>query len=63
MAWGLGVLRDCSAGIELNQGDTIGGTVNRADVAEVLVEAALSPSTENILFEVYGEIEITAGGS
>eukprot|EP00904_Undaria_pinnatifida_P004351 jgi/Undpi1/13917/HiC_scaffold_9.g03568.m1 len=40
-------------GIELNQGDTIGGTVNRADVAEVLVEAALSPSTENTLFEIY----------
>lgn len=40
-------------GIELNQGDTIGGTVNRADVAEVLVEAALSPATENVVFEVY----------
>lgn len=42
-------------GIELNQGDTIGGTINRIDVAEVVVEAALSPATENTLFEVYGE--------
>lgn len=42
-------------GIELNQGDTIGGTVGRADVAEVVVEAALSPATENTIFEVYGE--------
>ncbi|CAM9547189.1 unnamed protein product [Scytosiphon promiscuus] len=41
------------AGIELNQGDTIGGTVGRADVAEVVVEAALSPATENTVFEIY----------
>eukprot|EP00752_Nemacystus_decipiens_P006971 g6254.t1 len=41
------------AGIELNQGDTIGGTIGRADVAEVIVEAALSPATENTVFEVY----------
>lgn len=40
----------------MNQGDTIGGTINRADVAEVVVEAALSPATDNILFEVYGEL-------
>lgn len=50
-----------TAGIELNQGDTIGGTVNRADVAEIVVEAALSPATENTLFEVYGELSATAG--
>lgn len=43
------------AGIELNQGDTIGGTVGRGDVAEVVVEAALSPATENTIFEIYGE--------
>ncbi|CAM9322475.1 unnamed protein product [Ectocarpus sp. 13 AM-2016] len=41
------------AGIELNQGDTIGGTVGRGDVAEVVVEAALSPATENTIFEIY----------
>ncbi|CAM9754478.1 unnamed protein product [Ascophyllum nodosum] len=40
-------------GIELNQGDTIGGTIDRADVAEVIVEAALSPATKNMMFEVY----------
>ncbi|CAM9815652.1 unnamed protein product [Pylaiella littoralis] len=39
--------------IELNQGDTIGGTVGRGDVAEVVVEAALSPVTENTIFEIY----------
>lgn len=44
-------------GIELNQGDTIGGTVGRGDVAEVVVEAALSPVTENTIFEIYGEKE------
>lgn len=44
-----------NTGIELNQGDTIGGTVGRGDVAEVVVEAALSPSAENTIFEVYGE--------
>lgn len=44
----------CVSGIELNQGDTIGGTVNRADVAEVVVEAALSPAAENAVFELYG---------
>lgn len=43
-----------AAGLELNQGDDIGGTVNRADVAEVVVEAVLSPATASTLFEVYG---------
>lgn len=53
------VFRTCFCGrlgVELNQGDTIGGTVTRADVAEVVVEAALSPATENTLFELYGEL-------
>lgn len=51
-------LSPLAAGLEVNQGDTIGGTINRADVAEVVIEAALSPATENILFEVYGELRL-----
>lgn len=49
------VIPQNTTGIELNQGDTIGGTVGRADVAEVVVEAALSPAAENTIFEVYGK--------
>ncbi|CAM9666110.1 unnamed protein product [Discosporangium mesarthrocarpum] len=47
-----GPLKDVSE-IELNQGDTIGGTISRSNLAEVVVEAALSPDTENTAFEVF----------
>jgi hypothetical protein len=41
-------------GIELNQGDTISGEVNRADVAQCAVAAALSSTIpKNVVFEVY----------
>ncbi|CAM9467773.1 unnamed protein product [Choristocarpus tenellus] len=40
-------------GMELNQGDTIGGTISRADLAEVAVEAALSEAAEDTAFEVF----------
>jgi nucleoside-diphosphate-sugar epimerase len=40
--------------IELNQGDTISGEVNRADVAECAVAAALSSTMpRNVIFEMY----------
>ena len=47
--------------IELNQRDTIAGEVNRADVAECAVAAALSKSLNNkkVTFEMYN----TAGGA
>lgn len=41
-------------GIELNQGDTISGEINRADVAECTVAAVLSKDIPpNVTFEVY----------
>lgn len=33
--------------------------MNRVDVAEVVVEAALSPAAENTLFELYGKLQNT----
>lgn len=40
--------------IELNQGDTIVGEINRADVANVAVAAAISKTIpKNVVFEVY----------
>jgi hypothetical protein len=43
-----------AANIELNQGDTIVGEINRADVANVAVAASISKSIpKNVVFEVY----------
>ena len=43
-----------AAGIELNQGDTISGEVNRADVAECAVNAAVSNTLPaSVTFEMY----------
>ena len=41
-------------GIELNQGDTISGEINREDVADCAIAAALSKTVaNNVIFEVY----------
>lgn len=53
-----GILFDGKAigvsGIELNQGDTISGEINREDVAESAIAAAISKTIpRNVIFEIY----------
>ena len=44
------------AGVQLNQGDTWSGEINRSDVAEAALAAALSPSIQkSVTFEMYGK--------
>ena len=45
---------DGATAIELNQGDTIAGEINRADVAQCVAAAAISKTLPpNVTFEVY----------
>lgn len=41
------------AGLEVNQGDAVGGLVSRADVAAAAVAAASSAETDDVTFELY----------
>lgn len=44
-----------SQGIRLEQGDTGDGSVSRADIAQVCVQALRSPSADRLTFEVFNE--------
>jgi uncharacterized protein YbjT (DUF2867 family) len=43
------------SGIRLEQGDTGDGSVSRADVAEICLQALVCPSADRLTFEVYNE--------
>lgn len=44
-----------SRGIRLEQGDTGEGSVSRADIAQICVQALWSPSADGLTFEVFNE--------